>query len=95
MKNWKDVDVDDFLTRLTLAIQECTYKVIAPNKVEEAMLIQTLIMGVQAETARENFIVKRHDLSWEFKEFVENNGIRHLTMALYHIVSNGLVERAV
>ncbi len=33
--------------------------------------------------------------SAELKEFVEKNGMRHLTTAPYHAASNGLPERAV
>ena len=31
----------------------------------------------------------------EFKTFVAHNGVRHLTSAPYHPVTNGLVERAI
>ena len=50
---------DDFITDLTLAVQECNYKEIAADKFEEAMLIQGLIVGVNDEKARESFVRKQ------------------------------------
>lgn len=34
-------------------------------------------------------------MSHEFQQFMKNNGIRHVKTAPYHLVSNGLVGRAV
>ena len=34
-------------------------------------------------------------VSAEFETFLEKNGIKHITFALYHPASNGLAERAV
>lgn len=56
---------DDFITDLTLAVQECCYKEINKDKFEEAMLIQRLIVGIHDDKARENLLSENKDLSWE------------------------------
>nr|VZI25197.1 unnamed protein product [Spirometra erinaceieuropaei] len=57
--------VSDFITNLTLAIQDCGYKDIKADNFEHAMLIQQLIVGLRDEKARENLLSEKNDLSWE------------------------------
>ncbi|BHF83534.1 hypothetical protein SprV_0902667700 [Sparganum proliferum] len=57
--------VSDFITNLTLAIQDCGYKDIKADNFEHAMLVQQLIVGLRNEKARENLLSEKKDLSWE------------------------------
>ncbi|BHF63252.1 TLC domain-containing protein 2 [Sparganum proliferum] len=57
--------VSDFITNLTLAIQDCGYKEIKADNFEHAMLVQQLIVGLRNEKARENILSEKKDLSWE------------------------------
>nr|VZI52452.1 unnamed protein product [Spirometra erinaceieuropaei] len=57
--------VSDFITNLTLAIQDCGYKEIKADNFEHAMLVQQLIVGLRDEKARENLLSEKKDLSWE------------------------------
>nr|VZI23376.1 unnamed protein product [Spirometra erinaceieuropaei] len=57
--------VSDFITNLTLAIQDCGYKEIKADNFEHAMLVQQLIFGLRDEKARENLLSEKKDLSWE------------------------------
>ncbi|BHF67484.1 hypothetical protein SprV_0301051000 [Sparganum proliferum] len=57
--------VSDFITNLTLAIQDCGYKEIKADNFEHAMLVQQLIVGLRNEIARENLLSEKKDLSWE------------------------------
>ncbi|BHF79917.1 hypothetical protein SprV_0702304100 [Sparganum proliferum] len=57
--------VSDFITNLTLAIQDCGYKEIKADNFEHAMLVQQLIVGLRNEKARENLLSEKKDLSWE------------------------------
>nr|VZI27167.1 unnamed protein product [Spirometra erinaceieuropaei] len=57
--------VSDFITNLTLAIQDCGYKEIKADNFEPAMLVQQLIVGLRDEKARENLLSEKKDLSWE------------------------------
>ncbi|BHF73351.1 Heat shock cognate 71 kDa protein [Sparganum proliferum] len=57
--------VSDFITNLTLAIQDCGYKEIKADNFEHAMLVQQLIVGLRNEKARENLLSEQKDLSWE------------------------------
>ncbi|BHF61691.1 hypothetical protein SprV_0100466700 [Sparganum proliferum] len=57
--------VSDFITNLTLAIQDCGYKEINADNFEHAMLVQQLIVGLLNEKARENLLSEKKDLSWE------------------------------
>nr|VZH93493.1 unnamed protein product [Spirometra erinaceieuropaei] len=57
--------VSDFITNLTLAIQDCGYKEIKADNFEHAMLFQQLIVGLRDEKARENLLSEKKDLSWE------------------------------
>ncbi|BHF83082.1 hypothetical protein SprV_0802622400 [Sparganum proliferum] len=57
--------VSDFITNLTLAIQDCGYKEIKADNFEHAMLVQQLIVGLRNEKARENLLSEKKNLSWE------------------------------
>ncbi|BHF85174.1 hypothetical protein SprV_1002833500 [Sparganum proliferum] len=57
--------VSDFITNLTLAIQDCGYKELKADNFEHAMLVQQLIVGLRNEKARENLLSEKKDLSWE------------------------------
>ncbi|BHF80598.1 hypothetical protein SprV_0702372600 [Sparganum proliferum] len=57
--------VSDFITNLTLAIQDCGYKEIKADNFEHAMLVQQLIVDLRNEKARENLLSEKKDLSWE------------------------------
>ncbi|BHF78265.1 hypothetical protein SprV_0602137800 [Sparganum proliferum] len=57
--------VSDFITNLTLAIQDCGHKEIKADNFEHAMLVQQLIVGLRDEKARENLLSEKKDLSWE------------------------------
>ncbi|BHF81950.1 hypothetical protein SprV_0802508600 [Sparganum proliferum] len=57
--------VSDFITNLTLAIQDCRYKEIKADNFEHAMLVQQLIVGLRNENGRENLLSEKKDLSWE------------------------------
>ncbi|BHF75193.1 hypothetical protein SprV_0501828800 [Sparganum proliferum] len=57
--------VSDFITNLTLAIQDCGYKEIKADNFEHAMLVQQLIVGLRNEKARESLLSEKKDLSWE------------------------------
>ncbi|BHF78236.1 hypothetical protein SprV_0602134800 [Sparganum proliferum] len=57
--------VSDFITNLTLAIQDCGYKEIKADNFGHAMLVQQLIVGLRNEKARENLLSEKKDLSWE------------------------------
>ncbi|BHF70237.1 hypothetical protein SprV_0301328700 [Sparganum proliferum] len=57
--------VSDFITNLTLAIQDCGYKEIKADNFEHAMLVQQLIVGLRNEKAQENLLSEKKDLSWE------------------------------
>ncbi|BHF61639.1 hypothetical protein SprV_0100461400 [Sparganum proliferum] len=57
--------VSDFITNLTLAIQDCGYKEIKADNFVHAMLVQQLIVGLRNEKARENPLSEKKDLSWE------------------------------
>ncbi|BHF82116.1 hypothetical protein SprV_0802525200 [Sparganum proliferum] len=57
--------VSDFITNLTLAIQDCGYKEIKADNFEHAMLVQQLIVGLRNEKAWENLLSEKKDLSWE------------------------------
>nr|VZH93500.1 unnamed protein product [Spirometra erinaceieuropaei] len=57
--------VSDFISNLTLAIQDCGYKEIKADNFEHAMLVQQLIVGLRDEKARENLLSEKKDLSWE------------------------------
>nr|VZI18723.1 unnamed protein product [Spirometra erinaceieuropaei] len=57
--------VSDFITNLTLAIQDCGYKEIKADNFVHAMLVQQLIVGLRDEKARENLLSEKKDLSWE------------------------------
>ncbi|BHF85703.1 hypothetical protein SprV_1002887500 [Sparganum proliferum] len=57
--------VSDFITNLTLAIQDCGYKELKADNFEHAMLVQQLIVGLHNEKARENLLSEKKDLSWE------------------------------
>ncbi|BHF63688.1 hypothetical protein SprV_0200668200 [Sparganum proliferum] len=55
----------DFITNLTLAIQDCGYKEIKADNFEHAMLVQQLIFDLHNEKARENLLPEKEDLSRE------------------------------
>nr|VZI41403.1 unnamed protein product [Spirometra erinaceieuropaei] len=57
--------VSDFISNLTLAIQDCGYKEIKADNFEHAMLVQQLIVGLRDEKARENLLSEKKDLSWD------------------------------
>ncbi|BHF58176.1 hypothetical protein SprV_0100112600 [Sparganum proliferum] len=57
--------VSDFITNLTLSIQDCGYKEIKADNFEHAVLVQQLIVGLRNENARENLLSEKNDLSWE------------------------------
>ncbi|BHF57996.1 hypothetical protein SprV_0100094500 [Sparganum proliferum] len=57
--------ISDFITNLTLAIQDCGYKEIKTDNFEHAMRVQQLIVGLRDEKARENLLSEKKDLSWE------------------------------
>ncbi|BHF64516.1 hypothetical protein SprV_0200752100 [Sparganum proliferum] len=57
--------VSDFITNLTLAIQDCGYKEIKADNFEHAMLVQQLTVGLRNEKARENLLSEKKNLSWE------------------------------
>ncbi|BHF71327.1 hypothetical protein SprV_0401438300 [Sparganum proliferum] len=57
--------VSDFITNLTLGIQDCVYKEIKADNFEHTMLVQQLIVGLRNEKARENLLSEKKDLSWE------------------------------
>nr|VZI07095.1 unnamed protein product [Spirometra erinaceieuropaei] len=57
--------VCDFITNLSLAIQDCGYKEIEADNFEHAMPVQQLIVGLRDEKARENLLSEKKDLSWE------------------------------
>nr|VZI21430.1 unnamed protein product [Spirometra erinaceieuropaei] len=57
--------VSDFITNLTLAIQDCGYKEIKADNFEHAVLAQQLIVGLPDEKAREILLSEKKDLSWE------------------------------
>nr|VZI04393.1 unnamed protein product [Spirometra erinaceieuropaei] len=57
--------VSDFITNLTLAIQDCGYKEIKADNFEHAMLVQQLIVGLRDGKARKNLLSEKKDLSWE------------------------------
>nr|VZI46818.1 unnamed protein product [Spirometra erinaceieuropaei] len=52
--------VGDFITNLTLAIQDCGYKEIKADNFEHAMLVQQLIVGLRDEKARENLLSEKN-----------------------------------
>nr|VZI23925.1 unnamed protein product [Spirometra erinaceieuropaei] len=57
--------VSDFITNLTLAIQDCGYKEIKADNFEHAMLVRQLIVGLRDEKAQENLLSEKKDMSWE------------------------------
>nr|VZI01096.1 unnamed protein product [Spirometra erinaceieuropaei] len=65
MRQESNQSVSDFITNLTLAIQDCGYKELKADNFEHAMLVQQLIVGLRDEKARENLLSEKKDLSWE------------------------------
>ncbi|BHF70398.1 hypothetical protein SprV_0301344800 [Sparganum proliferum] len=57
--------VSDFITSLTLAIQDCRREEIKADNFEQAMLVQQLIVHLRDEKTRENVLSEKKDLSWE------------------------------
>ncbi|VDK86644.1 unnamed protein product [Dibothriocephalus latus] len=55
--------IGDFITNLTLAVQDCRYTEIAASKFEQTMLVQQLLVGLRDEMAREKVLSEKEDLS--------------------------------
>nr|VZH96039.1 unnamed protein product [Spirometra erinaceieuropaei] len=64
MRQESNQGISDFITNLTLAIQDCGYKQIKAANFEHAMLVQQLIVGLRDEKAREKLLSEKKDLSW-------------------------------
>ncbi len=102
-KPWKRIHIDyagPFLGHMFLILVD------AHSKWMDVYLVSTASSGITIDCLRKSF--SNHGLpemlvsdnaayfvSTEFKEFMNKNGIRHITSAPFHASSNGLAERAV
>ncbi|BHF78825.1 hypothetical protein SprV_0602194000 [Sparganum proliferum] len=86
--------VRDFITNLSVAIQDCMFKEIKTDNFEHPMLVQRLFVGLRDESARENLLSEKKNLAWEkacdiasHQECVRRN-LQHLNQSNDWVISS-------